>query len=279
LCISCEKNDDPVVPTKPSIQHKPSLSNLETFYGTKVQMMEDPVSFKVDSLDRISEISFYCFKHTISYPDSNLIICHSNASAANGYYDAITNIYLENGAVKKICKKQASKNPDHPRFLQSDSILFTYNTNNNLIQIVFFQKTDESSPYELRGIYEYTYENGNVTKFRRLQYTETILNYSYDNQANIDYGECAPDMPFRFDFYYPLIYNKMGKRNVNNIIRVAYTYPEGPFATWNFDYTTYERVLDSNGLIKAIEISGQLISNDLKTTTTYDDGKVSFTFH
>ena len=59
LCISCEKNDDPVVPTKPSIQHKPSLSNLETFYGTKVQMMEDPVSFKVDSLDRISEISFY----------------------------------------------------------------------------------------------------------------------------------------------------------------------------------------------------------------------------
>lgn len=279
LICSCKNNDEPKGSTNPQIQHKLSLSNQETFYGTNVNTMQDPVSFRSDSLNRISEISYYVFKHTISYPNPNLITCHSDASNANAHIDETTNIYLENNAVNKICKKQINKYPDHTKFMESDSILFTYNSGNNLIRIDFFEKLSESYPYELKKVYEYTYENGNITKLTRTEYgVTTILNYSYDNKPNIDYGEYAPEMPLNFDYYYPLIYNKLGKRNTNNIIKTTYTYPVAPTATWNFDYTNYERILDSNGLITAIKISGQLISSDLKTTTTYNDGKVSFTY-
>lgn len=281
--ISCGKHDESDIPgtaTKP--QNQIFLSNLETFYGSNVPIREDPVSFKVDSLNRISEISYYVTTHTVSYPDSNLITCHSNGTVSNSYIDQTTDIYLKNNKVKKICKNQVQKYPDHTtRFMESDSIIFTYNSDNHLTQIDFFAKLLESSLYFLDKVYEYTYENGNVTKLSKTRYgDETTLNYSYDNLPNIDYGEYAPDMPFRFDYYYPLIYNKLGKRNINNIIKATYTYtdPTSTLGLYHFDYINYERDVNSYGLLIAIKTSGHMTSNDLKTTMTYNDGKISFTY-
>ena len=278
-CFSCGKNDDPEVPTKPTIRHKLSLSKLETFYGTGINAFRDPVSFKVDSLNRISTISYSGIKHTMSYPDSSLIIFR-NVDGTTGDVMDISYIHIESNKVKKICGYCFNQN-DKMRAMSTDSILFTYNSNNNLMRIDHLKRFINSTTYWLANSYEYTYESGNITKFIRIQYTfKTILNYSYDNQTNINnYGEYAPDMPFMFDYYYyPLIYDKLGKRNVNNIVKVTYTYPNAPSDIRNFDYINYERVLDSNGLLSAIKMTGQRALDDLTSSTTYNDVKVSFTY-
>jgi len=278
-CFSCGKNDDTEVPTKPTIQHKLSLSKLEIFFGTGINEFIDPVSFKVDSLNRISTISYSGIKHTMSYPDSSLIIFR-NVDGTTGDVMDISYIHIESNKVKKICKYPYDKN-GKKQTMPDDSILFTYNNNNNLIRIDYLTRYIRSGNYDLEESYEYTYENGNITKLNRDEFgTKTILNYSYDNQTNINnYGEYAPDMPFLFDYYYyPLIYDKLGKRNANNIVKVTYTYPNAPSDIRNFDYINYERVLDSNGLLSAIKMTGQRALNDLTSSTTYNDGKISFTY-
>jgi len=281
MFFSCGKNDDPEMPTKPTIQHKLSLSKQETFNGTNVNLTTDPVSFKVDSLNRISEISIWIYKYTISYPNSNLIRIFSDQSTVSTTEKYTTNIYLENNTVKKICSDNQIKYNDKTQDNENelDSTIFTYNSNNNLTRIYFFKKALKSTVYKLLDTYEYTYEAGNVTQFISHDYTgKKVLNYSYDNQPNIDYGEYARDMPFLFTNYYPLIRNKLGKGNVNNVIKVTYTYLGDPLDLRNFDYINYERVLDSNGLLSAIKMSGQFTDTYTKTATKYNDGKISFTY-
>lgn len=280
-CFSCGKNDDPEVPTKPTIQHKLSLSKRETFNGTNVNLTTDPVSFKVDSINRISEISIWIYKYIVSYPNSNLIRIFTDRSTLSTTESYTVNIHLENNTVKKICSdyqiKYNDKTQDNANEL--DSTIFTYNSNNNLTRIDDFKKALKSTVYKLQDTYEYTYEAGNITQFISHDYTgEKILNYSYDNQPNIDYGEYTRDMPFDFFFYYPLIRNKLGKGNVNNIIKVTYTYLGDPLDLRNFDYINYDRVLDSNGLLSEIKMSGQFTDTYTKIATKYNDGKVSFTY-
>ncbi|WP_264529660.1 hypothetical protein [Flavobacterium sp. N502540] len=250
----------------------PSSSNLA--------YMMDKQEFKYDNSKRINIIGSYL---SVSYVGDDLIETKTlGDNVSNADIENKTSIVLKNKNVATIISNTVFKRTTGETYsIERDSTVYSY-ANEYISKILSYHKkfVDGDGKYRLQRQLDFQVTAGNITQVKVAEYGEIVVsNYTYDSTPNILMGDIAYETPLSLiRGHNILLHDKLGKRNVNNVVSMENVFKETPFQK-SYKTVNYRRNVDKYGRISEIVLSGSCVtSNPLNTATNFTDEKVIFEY-
>ncbi|WP_202703281.1 hypothetical protein [Flavobacterium sp. UGB4466] len=281
---SCTSEDSPTSGeiTDPAVINPAEQKLVSIAYpsSNNLAYMMDKQEFKYDNSKRINVIGSYL---SVSYVGDDLIETKTlGDNVSNADIENKTSIVLKNKNVTSIISNTVFKRTTGETYsIERDSTVYSY-ANEYISKILSYHKksVDGDGKYRLQRQLDFQVTAGNITQVKTAEYGEVVVsNYTYDSTPNILMGDIAYETPLSLiRGYNILLHDKLGKRNVNNVVSMENVFKETPFQK-SYKTVNYRRNVDKYGRISEIVISGSCVtSNPFNTATNFTDEKVIFEY-
>lgn len=288
-CSSDEDSASDTLPVQPEVVNPANEKLVSVVYpfSNNIPYMMDKQTFEYDNLNRISKIKFTGFVYGVTYVNPDLIEINLLEDPIEGRkMVSKKTISLKDGNVTLIVDKKFDliEATNESKNAETDSTLFSY-SNKYLSKVQFYGKSvNWGNSYSLDKQFDFIEVNGNITQAKETsEYSGiTEVNYSYDSNPYVNMGDMVYETPLYFgsvEGLHVFFKDKLGKKNVNNIAKVDFSYEKRSNQFLGYRTIFFTRNLDKNGRLSEILLSGTLTKSvDGTPSSSFNNEKMSFIY-
>lgn len=267
LLLNCSGNEPIKAPADDEETPNYSKRLKSISYQTPdVPFSYDGLILNYNQEGKIQRADSFMWDYEISYPSDAVIeFVVVDDRLSNVKYNELKRFFIKDNKITHHTVNGTYLYANNTTSGVYDSVTYNYQ-NDRLVKIESFDKNKTLKRYAT-----YTYANNNISEVKRsyINYKKvtetTTLTFTYDNTPRIQWSNSnyyAPLAGFIGFRDYPIIQDKLGKLNQNNITGITYQY-DHPVLSPSFSsiQLTYVRNKDTN-LLEEIKLKGHIKTDD-----------------